>query len=167
MAFESLTKNIQRSGRMRGHGHPAKLTIVGIKGIKSPRGEMYSRSRLLFRVHYDLWTQAEMEPGQKVEVLFDRSQMIAMIQPSDSGYSLTPHAQKWNEEYDVTFLIPHDEKTGFPYFEGQTGMEDLEVKDGCIYFRVPPTGDLNLKSLGKAHQGNGEFQQKQKRKGAQ
>ena len=128
-----------------------------------PDGRKISCGRLCFRVDYDVWMKAEFEPSQKVEVFFDKDKMLGMIQPSDNGYATTPHLRRGCNDFDLTFLIPHDDSTGFPFFEHQTGMEEIEVRDGCIYFRVVAPGPTEFKSLGKNHQGNGEFQHRQKK----
>lgn len=156
MAFQSITKGLSRTGRKKGSGHPSRLTIKGIKGKRSPSGEIWQRDRLLFRIARSLWEQAELEPSEKVEVLFDKEQMLGLITPSEDGYTLTIANSRGNianDTFDVFFAIPHFEETGFPYFEVQTGMEDIEVNDGKIQFRIPAQTAPTFNSLSKRHQG--------------
>ena len=163
MSFESITKGIWKGGRPKGSGHPSLLTIAGRKGCKSPSGYVIYQSRLAFRIALELWQKAEYEPGQKVEVLFDRDKSLGLIRITDHGYTMTVSSPSGDGSYDLKFSIPHNAETGFPFFPEQTGMADIEVKNGEIFFRIPILENPTFSSLGKSHQGNGEFQEKQKK----
>ena len=157
MAFESITHKLRGAGRRKGSGaHPAMLTITGRKA-PLVNGNPISPARLLFRIVPDLWKAAEFEPGEKVEVYFDKARGLGMIALSAAGYALTFSAVQRGEP-DVHFSIPHDESTGFPFYPQQTGMEDVEVKEGAVYFRVVVPGDPAFASVAQSHQGNGEHQ---------
>lgn len=160
MAFESITKGKWKVGRPRGSGHPSELTICGKPGCKAGSGRVVYRNRLLFRIAMELWQKAEMEPGQKVEVLFDKEKMLGLIRVVDHGYQLSVTHPSPDGTFGIKFLIPHNEETGFPYYAEQTGMLDVEVNNGEIQFRLAPQGDPAFKSLGTNHQGNGEYHAK-------
>jgi hypothetical protein len=133
MAFVSLNAGTRRVGRAKGSGHPAPLTATTTPGKRGPDGKLWQNDRAVFRLVEKLWTEAGWSRGQRVEVLFDRERMLAVMKASDTGYTLTSNGA----EFHLIVLIPFTEDSGFPRFTVQTGMEDVAVKKDGIHFRVP------------------------------
>lgn len=147
MAFKSLTEGVKRRGAPRGSGHPSALTVRVIPGGKSKTGDEFYIPRMQWRIAQDLWVEALLKRGDKVEVLYDRDAGLGCIRLCDQGYTLC----RGGSRFDLIFLHPYLEETGFPMFRVQTGMRDIRVENGEIYFSVPE--ETTMKPMATSQQG--------------
>lgn len=142
--FKPISGEIKR-GRRRGSGHPAPLTVITRKGGKAPNGESWYHDRVFFRIQEELWLKAGFTRGDKVQVLWDNDKQVGLIEKCDTGYSLTVASGS----YDLMFLVPYDQSTGFPRFDHQTGLEPDAGEHG-ILFKVPPSNGMKTLATPRA-----------------
>ncbi len=150
MAFVSLTGGGAKRGRAKGSGHPAILTVKSRKGAVSQHGTGAYADRHLFRIAETLAVESKLKRGDKVEVLFDAETMMAMICKTERGYCLSNTAGG----FDLCFNFPHIEGSGFPYYEIQTGMDEVVVENCDIVFKVPEPQKMRSLSVNQQGQQN-------------